>query len=93
MPLKFEVFAGNVEVTAPNLIASFTVAQTSCPGGTGEDLPGRSTGGTSLRYDATAGQFIQNWQTPRLPGCYRATVRTVGPSNASNTLTALFRLT
>ena len=36
-----------------------------------------TTGGTGLRYHSTAGQFIQNWQTPKQPGaCYRVTMTT-----------------
>jgi hypothetical protein len=29
---------------------------------------------TNLWYDATAGQFIQNWKTPKSPGCYIARI-------------------
>jgi hypothetical protein len=48
-----------------------------------------NTGGTTLRYDTTAGQFIQNWQTPRQVGaCYRVTVYTLDGSSIS----ALFKL-
>jgi hypothetical protein len=31
-----------------------------------------NTGNTTLRYDGTGGQFIQNWQTPKPPNkCYQ----------------------
>ena len=77
VPLKFEVFVGSTELTTTAAIgASFSAKQVSCTTST-EDAVEEivTTGGTSLRYDATAGQFIQNWQTPKKPGaCYVATV-------------------
>lgn len=48
-----------------------------------------STGGTSLRYDSTAGQFIQNWKTPTGAGtCYSATMTAADGSS----ITAFFKL-
>jgi hypothetical protein len=90
VPLKFEVFAGPTELTDVAVVASFSAVKISCSTGT-EDLVEElaSTGGTSLRYDAVAGQFIQNWQTPRLPGtCYRVTMTTQDGSK----LEAFFKL-
>jgi hypothetical protein len=54
-----------------------------------DDIEMLSTGGTSLRYDVTGHQFIQNWQTPKLPGtCYQVTLT----AQDGSTLKALFKL-
>lgn len=89
VPLKFDVFAGPTELTSVSSIASFRTAAIDCGTQAGSDeIEIVSTGGTSLRYDATAGQFIQNWQTPKTPGlCYRATMTTLDGSS----LTAYFQ--
>jgi hypothetical protein len=90
VPLKFEVFAGTTELTGTSAIARFTQRQVTCGTTTGsDDIEITSTGGTSLRYDSTGGQFIQNWQTPKQPGvCYIVTVTTQDGS----TLSASFKL-
>ena len=79
VPLKFEVFAGSTELTDVGVVASFTAQPVSCDAiNAGTDvIEVTSTGGTSLRYDTTGGQFIQNWQTPKGAGsCYRTTMKT-----------------
>jgi hypothetical protein len=78
VPLKFEVFAGGTELTDIAAIQSFRMATISCAGGVPEDaIEITATGATQLRYDATAGQFIQNWATPKKPGtCMRVTMTT-----------------
>jgi hypothetical protein len=53
-------------------------------GGTVDDVELLSSGSTALRYDATAGQFIYNWQTPKKVGyCYVVTVTTADGSSIS----------
>ncbi len=89
VPLKFEVFAGT-ELTAtlwysrssrPRLPAAMIFPV--------DEIEVTTTGGTSLRYDTTAGQFVQNWQTPKLPGqCYQVTMTT----QDSSSLKAFFKL-
>lgn len=84
VPLKFEVFAAN-ELTDVSVVDRFAVVRVSCMGSGGEDpIEMVTTGGTSLRYDSSAGQFIQNWQTPKAPGtCYIVTMFTDDGSSLS----------
>jgi hypothetical protein len=91
VPLKFEVFAGTTELTSTSAIQSFKTLKVACGTTTGvEDaIEVLSTGGTSLRYDGTAGQFIQNWKTPTGAGtCYSVTMNTADGSS----ITAFFKL-
>jgi hypothetical protein len=85
VPLKFEVFAAQ-ELTSTSAIKSFMQKTVSCPGSSAavDEIEVTSTGGTSLRYDTTGGQFIQNWQTPKKPGtCYTVTMTTQDDSKIS----------
>jgi hypothetical protein len=93
VPLKFNVYAGSVEKTSLADIQAFNQSKmASCSGGSDddpvEDLV--TTGGTSLRYDGTAGQWIQNWKTPKVSAetCYRAWVTFADGSS----LEAFFKL-
>lgn len=90
VPLKFELFSGSTELTSTGAIRSFTTQRVSCTSGSEDALEELSTtGGTSLRYDTTAGQFIQNWKTPTGAGiCYKATMTAADGSSIS----ALFKL-
>jgi MBG domain-containing protein len=90
VPLKFEVFAGSIERSDLGSVKSFFQASVTCDlSAQQDDIEVTTTGGTSLRYDAVAGQFIQNWQTPKQPGsCYRVTMTTQDGSS----LTAYFKL-
>jgi hypothetical protein len=89
VPLKFEVFAG-AELTSTSVVKTFVPTRIACDSSASfDDVELSTSGGTSLRYDTTAGQFIQNWQTPKQPGaCYRVTMTTQDGSS----LVAFFRL-
>jgi hypothetical protein len=93
VPMKFEVFdsATGAEQTGTSVVSGFSADPVPCPNGnlTTDDIEFTATGGSSLRYDVTAGQFIQNWQTPKRPGaCYQVTMSTIDGSSIS----ALFLL-
>ena len=89
VPLKFELFAGPTELTELAAVQSFQVHGTSCSAGADTDaVEFTTTGGTSLRYDSTDGQFIQNWKTPTGAGkCYRVTMT----AQDGSTIQALFK--
>jgi hypothetical protein len=92
-PLKFEVFAGTTELTDAtigNVVTALRkVYQVECSSGTDDSVEVAATGGTTLRYDTSAGQYIYNWQTPKKPNfCYSVTVDTLDGS----AITAYFKL-
>ncbi|MHA6668504.1 PxKF domain-containing protein [Homoserinimonas sp. A447] len=86
VPLKFEVFVGTTELTNTSAVDTFRATPVVCPGAAAasDAIEFLTTGGTSLRYDATAGQFIQNWATPKKPGaCFVVTMTTDDASSIS----------
>jgi hypothetical protein len=87
VPLRFEVFQGDVEITDTAAIASFTVTKMNCESGADEaPVEFTASGGTNLRY--AGGMFQQNWKTPKSTGCYKVVVTTIDGA----TLEAYFRL-
>jgi hypothetical protein len=89
VPLKFEIFAGDTELTDTSYVQSLEAQKVTCDAGLPEDtIEMTATGNTSLRYDGIAGQFIYNWQTPKGAGiCYLVTMTTIDGS----TLVANFK--
>ena len=80
VPLKFNIFAGTPgsaterKSVSDVMFGSVRVDEYPCSMIPGYDSPMDvpNTGQTSLRYDTTGGQFIQNWQTPKAPNkCYQ----------------------
>jgi hypothetical protein len=90
VPLKFEIFAGSTELTDTSYVQAIGAGVVDCIVATPTDvIESTATGGTSLRYDTIAGQFIYNWQTPKQLGtCYAVTMTTQDGSK----LSAYFKL-
>lgn len=84
VPAKFEAFVGGAEITDPSLM-KFTMATMTCSLNVlVDDIETTVAGSTSLRYDATAGQFVYNWKTPTGAGnCYRLTMTAQDGSSIS----------
>ena len=86
VPLKFTVYSGATEITdLATLGARLSVTAIPCSAG---DVLNTTvvatTGGTSLRYDTTGHQWIQNWQTPATTGrCYQVAITTADGSALS----------
>ncbi len=91
VPLKFELFKGATELTSTSyIIQPLQTQKINCTSGVTEDtIELLATGGTSLRYDSTGGQYIYNWKTPTGAGsCYKVTVSATDGSS----ITAYFKL-
>ncbi|MDP9368506.1 MAG: HYR domain-containing protein, partial [Chloroflexota bacterium] len=91
VPLKFEVFAGSTELTDTAVVKSLRVGVYTGPTtATTDEIETTVTGGTSLRYDSTAGQFVYNWSTKGLTvgQTYQVTLTLTDGS----TISALFKM-
>jgi hypothetical protein len=89
VPLKFELFAGS-ELTDTASIKSLQSQKVTCSGTALEDaIEATATGGTSLRYDSTGGQFIYNWKSPTGAGsCHKVTLT----AQDGSTIIAFFKM-
>ena len=91
VPLKFKVSVNGVNQTTTAGL-EMTQQWISFDSNAPEDdvEPAAVTGGTSLRYNAAAGHFIQNWKVPKTPGrCYMVRMTTQQDGLA---LTARFKV-
>jgi hypothetical protein len=79
IPVKFEVFQGDTEITDPSKV-KILVQSTTCATGAATDEVEEIVAGTSgLRYDPTSGQFIYTWKAPKSTGtCYKLSVAATG---------------
>ena len=73
-PLKWQLTnASGQYISTLSAVSSVSYQAVSCSSlsATSSDSIAGTTGGTSLRYDAAANQFVYNWASPSAPGCYR----------------------
>ena len=90
--LKFEVFAGPIQLTAASVVSSVEQEQVACvvdprkphgAGATGGAAAGKPGGGATSDAGGN-GRFTVKWLAPDLPGtCWRVTVRTLDESSLS----------
>jgi hypothetical protein len=87
IPLKFQVFAGAIELDVSEVTAAFEQQQFDCVSGALVGAAAPVARGS--RAKPTSGQTSTKWDAPNLPGtCWYVTVRTIDGSS----LTAAFKL-
>jgi hypothetical protein len=93
VPVKWSLSATGNEVSSLSAVAAGypkAVSVSCATGVTYDAIDATSTGGTSLRYDSTAHQYVYNWQSPAQKGtCWRLDIKLVDGTVDS----ALFKLT
>lgn len=84
VPLKFNVLKGGSKMSS-GIGAVFTATKVQCNGDAIANAADEfaTTGNTSLRWDSTAEQWIQNWATPKSGkgSCYRVDLKTADGSS------------
>jgi pimeloyl-ACP methyl ester carboxylesterase len=91
IPLKFQLFAGPMELKDTSYITNFSYAPVNCISGMpADEIESYATAASLIfYYEPVGGQFVYNWKTPRTPGkCFRLTAT----SRDSTQLSALFKL-
>lgn len=89
VPVKWKLFDANGQVTDIATVATGYpkyATSASCPATGMATEKAIATGGTTLRFDTAAMQFIYNWKTPNKPGtCLRLDVKFIdGMTKSAN---------
>jgi hypothetical protein len=87
IPIQFQLTDGNGHfITSLNAITSLQVAVVNANGSLGTPFNPTATGGTALRYDSSANQYIFNWQTKGLAAGNYAILLTLSDGSSAKTL-------